>query len=149
MHAFADDLVRTGAAALLPLSITSAFVETLNRRAWSGASRLDWTRLQPFTTIRCWADSRDILAWAQASELGVHSHLGFCFSRKEPCVLVAFEAAILDLDAMFHGTGGICFCFAVDVVDGLPVPHFDTLLQVGDDLLIASARKSLPAGVSP
>lgn len=135
--------IEKGSARLLSLELSRDFKDYLNALPWI-ASTLDWSRMGPFTEINIsQSDEASLLAWAEASALGEHSHLAFCFSPKERCLLVPFKAGITHLDELFWEFPGVRFCFGADESSDHVTPCFDDLLQYGaGDILVATARKA-------
>jgi hypothetical protein len=144
MKDIAHTWIAEGKATLLPLRISTEFREYINALPWVG-STLEWSRLQPFATIKIsQASSQELLVWIRSTELGACSHMALCSSPKEPCLLVTVADGIGHLDELFWASPGVHFCFGVDVGPGAPPrPNFAAILQYGaGDLVFARSRLS-------
>ena len=118
-----------------------AFVGYLDTLPWQ-PSQLDWSRIQPQTSIDISRASRDELTrWAKDSSLGVHSHIAFVVSGRKPSIFTALEVGIRNIDEIFSASGPFGFCFGVDVAGSEVRCAYEHFLQWGPgDTMYAIGR---------
>jgi hypothetical protein len=143
MTTIRQNWLNEGRAKLLPIQISHQFRDYADSLPWT-ASTLNWSLLQPYTTINIATASKEALvAWAKGSAIGKRSHLALCFSPNEQCFLVGAEDGVRHIDELFWGSPGVSFCFGVDMACDDIHPHFRDLLQYGaGDILFAKSDPS-------